>query len=270
METAAHYKEGFSEKGDRRVMLLEVQDLTRHFGGLSAVNHMNFCVESGEIVGLIGPNGAGKTTVFNLISGVLQPDGGRILFRGEDISSLKPYKIAKKGISRTFQLTNLFEQLSVIQNILVGCHLRVQMGFLKKLMSGSSVGGRDNEILKTALGIVDFMGLSSMVNETAENLPVGHQRSLSIAMALAADPELLLLDEPFIGMTIEELNVMMNRINGLVEQGITILLVEHNMKAVMNLCHRIVVMDQGRKLTEGLPEEVKRDKDVITAYLGEV
>ena len=249
--------------------LLEVQNLTRHFGGLSAVNHMNFYVDSGEIVGLIGPNGAGKTTVFNLISGVLQPDGGKILFKGEDISSLKPFEIAKRGISRTFQLTNLFEQLSVIQNVLMGCHLRVRMSFFRKLMSGSSIGGRDNSILKTALGIVDFMGLSSMANETAENLPVGHQRSLSVAMAIATDPELLLLDEPFTGMTMEELAVMMDRINGLVEQGVTILLVEHNMKAVMNLCHRIVVMDQGGKLTEGLPEEVKRDKDVITAYLGE-
>jgi len=249
--------------------LLEVENLTKHFGGLTAVNHLSFSVQSGEIIGLIGPNGAGKTTVFNLISGVLQPGKGSIRFKGEELCSLKPHKIARKGIVRTFQLTNLFTDLSVVQNVLMGGHLKSQMNFFKKLLCSSSIYGTDGDILKEALDTIDFMGLSDAVNEPAGNLPVGSQRCLSIAMALAAGPELILLDEPFTGMNMEEINVLMARLEELVEKGITILLVEHNMKAVMNLCHRIVVMNHGKKLTEGSPEEVKRDRDVITAYLGE-
>ena len=250
-------------------MLLDVDGLTKHFGGLTAVNQLDFLVYSGEILGLIGPNGAGKTTVFNLISGVLNPAKGTIRFKGEDISSLKPYKIARKGIVRTFQLTNLFTELSVLQNVLIGCHLKTRTNFFKKLLCASSICGADGEILKEALGAIDFMGLSDVVNEPAGSLPVGYQRYLSIAMALAAGPELILLDEPFTGMNMEEINTLMARLEELVEKGITILLVEHNMKAVMNICHRIVVMNHGEKLTEGSPDEVKRDRDVITAYLGE-
>ena len=249
--------------------LLEVKDVTKHFGGLTAVNFLSFFVQRGEILGLIGPNGAGKTTVFNLISGVLQPNKGKILFKGEDIGSLNPHKIAKRGIVRTFQLTNLFNNLSVMQNILVGSHLKSQMNFLRNFLSESSIHGRDGGILKRAMGIIDSMGLSSVTNESAENLPIGYQRCLSIAMAIAADPELLLLDEPFTGMNIEEIEALMGRLSRLVEQGITILLVEHNMKAVMNICHRIIVIDQGAKLAEGSPEEVKSNEDVIKAYLGE-
>ena len=248
---------------------LEVKEVTKHFGGLMAVNYLSFSVQRGEILGLIGPNGAGKTTIFNLISGVLQPNKGKVEFKGEDISSLNPHKIARKGIVRTFQLTNLFNNLSVVQNVLVGCHLKSHMNFLRKFLSESSIRGRDNGILKRAMGIIESMGLSSVTNESAENLPVGYQRCLSIAMAVAAGPELLLLDEPFTGMNIEEIEVLMGRLSRLVEQGITILLVEHNMKAVMNLCHRIVVIDQGAKLAEGLPEEIKSNEDVIKAYLGE-
>lgn len=249
--------------------LLEVENLTKHFGGLTAVNQLGFSVYSGEILGLIGPNGAGKTTVFNLISGVLQPAKGSIRFKGEELCSLKSHEIARKGIVRTFQLTNLFTDLSVVQNVLIGCHLKSQMNFFKKLLCSSSIYGTDGDILKEALDTIDFMGLSDVVNEPAGNLPVGYQRYLSIAMALAAGPELILLDEPFTGMNMEEINTLMARLKELVEKGITILLVEHNMKAVMNICHRIVVMNHGEKLTEGSPEEVKRDRDVITAYLGE-
>ena len=251
------------------MMLLEVNDLTKHFGGLAAVNYLSFSIREGEILGLIGPNGAGKTTVFNLISGVFQPTKGKVKFKGEDVTSLKPHKIAKKGVIRTFQLTNLFTELSVIQNVLVGCHLKCKMAFFKKLLCASSVFGKNDILLKGALETIDFMGLTPVKDEVAGNLSVGYQRFLSIAMALAADPELMLLDEPFIGMNMEEINTLMDRLNKLVEKGITILLVEHNMKAVMNLCHRIVVMNQGSKLAEGPPEEVKRNRDVIAAYLGE-
>jgi branched-chain amino acid transport system ATP-binding protein len=245
--------------------LLEAQDLTKHFGGLAAVSHVDLHVEEGEIVGLIGPNGAGKTTCFNLLSGFLPPTVGAIRFSGEDITGLKPHHIVNRGLVRTFQLTTLFQDMTVLENVLLGLHRHSRRRF-SQIFLRWQVFPLDE--VERCYAVLEFTGLASYAEQLAKNLPHGHQRTLGIAMALAARPRLLMLDEPVTGMNLEESQRIMNLVHTIRDRGTTILLVEHNMKAVMGTCERVVVLNFGQKLTEGTPSEVSTNPEVITAYLG--
>ena len=248
--------------------LLELKGLSKHFGGVAAVDKLDFEVRGGEIVGLIGPNGAGKTTVFNLVSGVLKPSDGRVIFHGEDVTSLRPNEIAKRGLVRTFQASILFKNFTVIENVSMGRHLHAGIGFFQDLFNTSSTRQRRNQIQERAMEIVDFMGLDPYRDELAKNLPHGHQRALGIGVALAADPKFLMLDEPTSGMNVEEKEAIMHLVGRIRERGITILVVEHDMKVVMGLCERITVLNFGVKIAEGSPDEIRANQDVIQAYLG--
>jgi len=248
--------------------LLEIRGLTKVFGGLTAVNKLDLTVSQGEIVGLIGPNGAGKTTFFNLISGVLKPTRGKIFYKGKNITGLKTDRIASRGIVRTFQATNVFPDMTVFENLAVAHHLQAKAGFMGAIFDSRAAREDNRDIEQKTMGILDYMGLIPFKDELAKNLPHGHLRLLGIALALAAKPELLLLDEPITGMNPEEVTTVMGKIEGLWEKGITLVVVEHNMKALMKLGHRIVVMNFGRKIAEGTPEEIHNNKEVIEAYLG--
>ncbi len=245
--------------------LLETKDLTKHFGGLAAVRNLDIAVEAGEIVGLIGPNGAGKTTCFNLLSGFLPPTTGTIRFDGEDITGLKSHSIVQRGLVRTFQLTTLFQEITVLENVLLGLHLHSRKGPRQVLFSRRAFPASE---IAQAHEVLEFTGLAPQTAQLAKNLPHGHQRILGIAMALAAQPRLLLLDEPVTGMNLEESGRVMSLVKTIRDRGTTILLVEHNMKAVMGTCERIVVLNFGQKLTEGSPAEVRANPEVIEAYLG--
>jgi branched-chain amino acid transport system ATP-binding protein len=253
---------------DGKLALLEVRNLTKDFGGLRAVDQLNLDVNQGEVRGLIGPNGAGKTTVFNVVTGFLPATSGIVIFGGEDINNLKSHIIAKKGLVRTFQLTAQFSNLSVLDNVLVGCHLHSRIRFFGALFKTPPTQRKQRTTEKKALEILEFMGLHHIKDELAKNLPHGHQRTLEIAVALGAEPKMLMLDEPCTGMNIEETNTMVETIGRLRDAGITIMLVEHDMRAVMGICNRITVLDFGREIAEGSPDEVKEDPEVIKVYLG--
>jgi branched-chain amino acid transport system ATP-binding protein len=248
--------------------LLELQKLTKCFGGLTAVNELDLSIEEGEIVGLIGPNGAGKTTVFNTISGIFRPTGGTVLFRGRDITGLKPHAVVNRGLVRTFQLTTLFGGMTVLDNIILGFHRTAGIGFWGALWNTAATKLRSQQLLEQAAELADFMGLGERRHEPAKNLPHGHQRALEIGIALAASPELLLLDEPVTGMNAQETQHMMNQISSIRERGIAIILVEHDMRVVMDICDRIAVLNFGRKIAEGSPEAICQNNEVIEAYLG--
>ena len=246
--------------------VLQVDQLSKNFGGLAAVRNLSFQVEAGEIRGLIGPNGAGKTTIFNLISGYYRPSAGRILYRGEDISGLKTSRIAARGVVRTFQQTTLFEPMTVFENVLVGRHLQTRAGLFEALTGADRRRGQ--AAAQRAIEILEFLGLAERRDETAMSLPHGLQKTLGLAIALAAEPKLLLLDEPFAGMNPEETRGMMELVRRVRDRGVTILLVEHDMQAVMGLCDRISVVSFGEMLAEGRPAEIRADANVIEAYLG--
>ena len=245
--------------------LLETLGLTRLFGGLAAVNNVDLTVDKGEIVGLIGPNGAGKTTCFNLLTGFLRPTRGSIVFDGESIAGLKPHQIAARGLVRTFQLTTLFQEMTALENVLLGLHLHSGTSARRVLLSRSDFPA--DEIARSR-EVLDFTGLAAHADQLTRNLPHGHQRVLGIAMALAARPRLLLLDEPVTGMNLDESGRVMDLVRTIRSRGTTILLVEHNMKAVMGTCERIVVLNFGQKLAEGTPTQVSTSPEVIQAYLG--
>ena len=245
--------------------LLETRELTRLFGGLAAVSRVDLTVDKGEIVGLIGPNGAGKTTCFNLLTGFLRPTRGSIVFDGEDITGLRPHQIAARGLVRTFQQTTLFQDLTALENVLLGLHLSSGKGPRQVLFSRRHFPA--DEIAR-GREVLDFTGLAAHADQLSRNLPHGHQRVLGIAMALAAQPRLLLLDEPVTGMNLDESGRVMDLVKTIRSRGTTILLVEHNMKAVMGTCERIVVLNFGQKLAEGTPSQVSTSPDVIQAYLG--
>jgi branched-chain amino acid transport system ATP-binding protein len=248
--------------------VLKIEGLTKHFGGLAAVSGLDMSVNSGDIIGLIGPNGAGKTTVFNLVTGFLRPTKGRVIFEGKDITAKKPHYVAGKGIVRTFQATNIFPDFTILQNIVLACHLKPKVGFLETVFHTPSSRRKEGDILQRSQKILKLVGLEAMADIAAGALAHGHKRMLGIAIALAAEPKLLLLDEPFTGMNAEEVSETMEVINRLWQSRITILLIEHNMRAAMSLCQRIVVLNFGKKIAEGPPEEIKGNSDVIQAYLG--
>jgi branched-chain amino acid transport system ATP-binding protein len=248
--------------------MLEIEGLTKQFGGLSAVTALDLTIRAGDIVGLIGPNGAGKTTVFNLITGFLRPTGGRVTFEGRVITGKGPHDIAARGLVRTFQVINICPELTVLENIVLSCHLRPRVGFFETVLGTPSGRRKDKAILDRSHAILEFVGLQNMVGLTAGRLAHGHKRILGIAVALAADPKLLMLDEPLSGMNAQEVNETMALIRRLREKGLTVLLIEHNMRATMILCQRIAVLNFGRKIAEGSPEEIKGNNEVIQAYLG--
>jgi branched-chain amino acid transport system ATP-binding protein len=248
--------------------MLEIKGLTKTFGGLVAVSGLDMTVNQGEIVGLIGPNGAGKTTVFNLITGFIQPTKGQVMFEQSDIAGQATHLIAEKGIVRTFQLSAFLPDMTVLQNVLVSCHLHPKAGVGGAIFNLPSYRKKEQYACDYAMDILQSLGLDSIKDELARNLPHGHQRLLGIAIALSAKPKLLLLDEPLTGMNAAEVRESLTLINKIRSAGTTVLLVEHNMRAVMGLCDRIVVLNFGRKIAEGLPDEIRRNKDVIEAYLG--
>jgi branched-chain amino acid transport system ATP-binding protein len=250
------------------VALLEVKDISKYFGKLQAVSDLSFDVEKGEIHSLIGPNGAGKTTVFNLITGTYPVNSGGVFFKGEDITGLQPHQIAQRGITRSFQRTYLFMWQSVLDNLMIGFHMRRHVGPVKQFLHAPSARKENEECRKKALEIIDFMGLSALKNEIAGNLPHGHQRALGVSIALACNPTLLLLDEPVTGMNPTETVEMVERIRRIRDTGVTIVIVEHAMRVVMNVSDRITVLSYGRKIAQGLPEEIRNNQEVIEAYLG--
>lgn len=248
--------------------LAEIVNLTKHFGGLRAVDGLNFQIHEGEILGLIGPNGAGKTTVFNLISGVYAPSGGNIVYKGRVISGLKPHKIVQMGIVRTFQQTALFHGMTVLENLGIGGHISARVSLSETILSSKALKKKMEGLMEHSMKVLTMMGLERFKDELPANLPYGYQRILGVAIALASNPTLLLLDEPVTGMNPEETAGMMKLVQSVRSRGVTILLVEHDMKMVMGICDRIVAISFGRKLAEGTPEEVRNNEGVIKAYLG--
>jgi branched-chain amino acid transport system ATP-binding protein len=252
------------------VNLFEAKKVTKMFGGLTAVNNVDFVIETGMIAGLIGPNGAGKTTFFNGMTGVYQITSGEMTFDGHDITNLKPFQITKLGIARTFQNIRLFANMTAIENVLVGEHVRLRSNLLGQILHTPGTMKEEANAHAKALDLLDFVGLNrSDANVTARNLPYGLQRRLEIARALGTDPKLLLLDEPTAGMNPNETIDLTNFIQKLrKELNLTILLIEHHMRVVMGISDRVSVLDYGEKIAEGSPVEVQKNQLVIEAYLG--
>jgi branched-chain amino acid transport system ATP-binding protein len=248
--------------------ILQTQGITKRFGGLVAVDRLSFQVEKGEIFGLIGPNGAGKSTVLNLVSGFFPVSEGKLFFDNREITGLKAHQIARLGIGRNFQASVLFMTLPVIENVFTAAHMNYRTSFWKRLLRTPSALKEEEALKRNGSEILDKMGLGSVKQDLTKNLPHGHQRILGICMALATNPRLLLLDEPMTGMNQNEIITISNLIRGIRDSGITIVMIEHNMSAIMSLCDRIVVLDHGQKIAEGLPQEIQDNKDVVEAYLG--
>jgi branched-chain amino acid transport system ATP-binding protein len=247
--------------------ILQVRDLVRTFGGIVAVNNFSLDVYPGSIHGLIGPNGAGKTTTFNVISGFYAPTSGRVIYLGEDVSGRKTSSLAGLGLIRTFQGTTLFHELGVLDSVRLGCHRSAKAGLLSRIVGRDRAG--DAAADRKAREILEFFGMDDLSDELATNLPHGHQRALGMAIALAADPRVMMLNEPFTGMNPEETRQMGELVRRLRdERDVTIMLIEHDMQAVMGLCETITVMNFGTLLAEGTPAEVRANPAVIEAYLG--
>jgi len=249
--------------------ILDIQGITKRFGGLTAVNNVSFSVEKGAILSVIGPNGAGKSTLFKLISSFLTPTSGRVSYNGNTITGLAPHEVARRGVVRTFQETTIFKEMTALQNVIVAHQLRCRATSLGIYFSSAAARADEERFHNSATEILDYLGLSTVKHMLARNLPHGHLRALGIAVAMAAEPKVLLLDEPFSGMNIEETDAAVRLVQGIRDRGVTIVLVEHDMSAVMRISDKIVVLNFGTKIAEGTPTEVKRDEAVIGAYLGE-
>jgi len=237
--------------------ILEGEGVTKHFGGLAAVSSVDFHVDEGEVVGLIGPNGAGKTTLFNLISGALVPKPGAVRFKGENIAGLKPHKICKMGVARTFQSVKVFANMPVLENVVLGS------------LFGTSNSMSSADAAREAMGLLEFVGLSAVRATPAKDLTLANQKRLEVARALATKPELLLLDELMAGLNPTEVAQAMELVTRIRDQGITIFMIEHVMKAIMSVCDRIVVLHHGKKIAEGTPQEMATSRTVVEVYLGE-
>ncbi len=249
-------------------MFLEIDHLTMQFGGLIAVNDVSINIEKGEIHGLIGPNGSGKTTIFNVLSGYYKPSGGKIIFEGRQISGLSAHQITAAGFARTFQNMRLFKSMTVMENLLVAMGYRAKVGLWQEIFNPVAVHREEQRFTEKALELLDLLEVAEFANELAISLPYGHQRRVEIARAMATDPKVILLDEPAAGLNEIETEELRKILTNIHERGITILLVEHDIKLVMEACEIITVLDYGKKIAEGTAVAIRKDPVVIEAYLG--